>query len=105
MSSNVGLTKVLKLNANARNARLGNNETSLEAVKARSLAGLPEPLQRPKRPTTAVQQAYLTAATNNQNRQSLNTIELKNLKRVAETMGTEEVRASYSRANMMIATL
>ena len=103
MSSNVGLTKVLKLNANARNARLGNNETSLEAVKARSLAGLPEPLQRPKRPTTAV--AYLTAATNNQNRQSLNTIELKNLKRVAETMGTEEVRASYSRANMMIATL
>ena len=102
MSSNVGLTKVLKLTANARNARLGNNETSLEAVKARSLAGLPEPLQRPKRPTTA---AYLTAATNNQNRQSLNTIELKNLKRVAETMGTEEVRASYSRANMMIATL
>ena len=53
MSSNVGLTKVLKLTANARNARLGNNETSLEAVKARSLAGLPEPLQRPKRPTTA----------------------------------------------------
>ncbi len=47
----------------------------------------------------------MTAATNSQNRQSLNTIELKNLKRVAETMGTEGVRASYSRANMMIASL
>jgi hypothetical protein len=28
MSSNVGLTKVLKLSVNARNARLANNETS-----------------------------------------------------------------------------
>jgi hypothetical protein len=44
MSSNVGLTKVLKLSANARNARLGNNESSQEAIRARSLAGLPEPL-------------------------------------------------------------
>lgn len=44
MSSTVGLTKVLKLSANVKNAQILRNETSQEAVRARSLAGLPEPL-------------------------------------------------------------
>ena len=44
MSSNVGLTRVLKLSANARHNNIARNDTSSEAVRARSLAGLPEPL-------------------------------------------------------------
>ena len=77
MSSNVGLTRVLKLSANARHNNIARNDTSSEAVRARSLAGLPEPLQRASRPSTAIHQAYQTV-TNNVNRQSLNTMELKN---------------------------
>ena len=61
MSSTVGLTRVLKYSAvKDKNINFVRNDTSQEAVRARSLAGLPEPLKRRSRPTTAVQQVYQT---------------------------------------------